>query len=370
MSFVFFISGHGFGHASRQVEIINALTAREPDLRVIIRSAVNTELLARTLRGRYELRPGITDAGIVQSTSLAHDDEATVRAAVEFYRTFDARVRAEAAALAHDDVRLIVGDIPPVAFEVGARLRQPSIAIANFTWDWIYETHPGLQAAAPDLVPRLRTAYAKATLALELPFSGGFEIFTDVRPLPLVARRPTRLGRDTRAHFGIAHDRPAVLLSFGGYGLPSLNLSSLDCLGEWTVVTTDRIAPPSGAIPPGVVFVPEESFRSTGFRYEDLVAAVDVVLTKPGFGIIAECIAAETPMLYTSRGAFREYDRLVRDLPRFVRSQFIDQHELLSGRVRAALESVAAQPAPPETIPTNGAELAADQLLRLVQVST
>ena len=121
MSIVFFISGHGFGHASRQVEIINALTAREPDLRVIIRSAVNAELLARTLRGRYELRPGVTDAGIVQATSLAHDDDATVRAAIEFYRTFDERVRAEAGALAKDDVRLVVGDIPPVAFEVAAR---------------------------------------------------------------------------------------------------------------------------------------------------------------------------------------------------------------------------------------------------------
>ena len=370
MSLVFFISGHGFGHASRQVEIINALTSREPDLRVIIRSAVNAELLARTLHGRYELRPGVTDVGIVQATSLAHDDDGTVRAAVEFYRTFDRRVRAEADALADDDVRLVIGDIPPLAFEVAARLGQPSLAIANFTWDWIYETHPGMQAAAPDLVPRLRAAYAKATLALELPFSGGFEVFTDVRPLPLVARRPTRRRADTRAHFGIAHDRPAVLLSFGGYGLPSLNLSTLDCLGQWSVVTTDRIAPQTGAIPSGVVFVPEASFRSTGFRYEDLVAAVDVVLTKPGFGIIAECIAAGTAMLYTSRGAFREYDRLVRDLPRFVRSRFIDQRELFSGRVRGALEEVAGQPAPPETMPTHGAEAAADQVLRLVQVST
>ena len=44
---------------------------------MIIRSAVNAELLARTLRGRYELRPGVTDVGIVQATSLAHDDDAS-----------------------------------------------------------------------------------------------------------------------------------------------------------------------------------------------------------------------------------------------------------------------------------------------------
>ena len=60
------------------------------------------------------------------------------------------------------------------------------------------------------------------------------------------------------------------------------------------------------------MFVEERAFIDSGFRYEDLVAAVDVVVTKPGYGIIAECIAAGTPMLYTSRGDFREYDLLVR----------------------------------------------------------
>ena len=46
----FYISGHGFGHASREVEVINALGALRPDLRIVIRSAVDAKLLARTRR--------------------------------------------------------------------------------------------------------------------------------------------------------------------------------------------------------------------------------------------------------------------------------------------------------------------------------
>ena len=38
MTVVFYISGHGFGHASRQVEVINALAARRPDVRIAVRS--------------------------------------------------------------------------------------------------------------------------------------------------------------------------------------------------------------------------------------------------------------------------------------------------------------------------------------------
>ena len=260
MTVIFYISGHGFGHASRQVEVINALGLARPDLRVVIRSAVSPGLLARTLKVAYDLQPGPCDSGIVQTSSVAHDDPATVRAAVEFYGPWPERVDAEVRRVSSvPDARLIVGDIPPLAFEVAARLGIPSIAISNFTWAWIYETHPGLTDAAPWLLPLLREAYAKATFALELPFPGGFEVFADARPIPLVARRPTRTREDTRRHFGVPLDRPAVLLSFGGYGLPDLDLRTVDCLDRWTVVTTDRITPAPTALPRGVVYVLEEA---------------------------------------------------------------------------------------------------------------
>ena len=93
-------------------------------------------------------------------------------------------------------------------------------------------------------------------------------------------------------------------------------------------------------------------------------------MTKPGFGIIAERMAAGTAMLYTSRGDFRGYDRLVSDLPRFVRSQFISQEALFAGRWREALDSVSRLPAPDAVMDMTGADAVADELVRLVQVRT
>ena len=246
---LFFISGHGFGHATRQVEIIHALAAQVPDVRVVIRSAVNPRLLARTLTVPFELRPGPCDTGIVQPSSIHQDDPATVREAVDFYTHYDATIDAETRTAADDRPSLIVGDIAPLAFEVAARLGVPSVAISNFTWDWIYATHPGLAEAAPWLVPLIQSSYRKASVALALPFVGGFEVFPNCQALPLVARQPTRSRAETRAHFGIPADRPAALLSFGGYGLPDLDVGAVDCLGPWTVVTTDRTASTLNATP-------------------------------------------------------------------------------------------------------------------------
>jgi hypothetical protein len=358
VSIVFYISGHGFGHASRDVEIINRLPpGRSP---VIIRSAVSPDLLARTISVPYTLRAGICDTGIVQTSSITHDDAATVAAAAAFYPDLAARAEREAAALAGDHVTLVLGDIPPLAFEVAARLSVPSLALGNFTWDWIYETHPGFAAGAGWTLDVMRAAYRKATLALELPFGTGFDVFPHVKSIPLVARRPTQSRRATRAHFGLPAGGRVALLSFGGYGLPSVDLASVDCRDEWTVVTTDRVTSGTSAVPAHVRVVVEGQFLTSAFRYEDLVAAVDVVMTKPGYGILGECVAAGTSIVYTSRGAFREYDVLVGAMSRVVRSVFISQADLLAGRWRAALEGALAQADPPETLQTNGADVAAE----------
>jgi L-arabinokinase len=358
----FFISGHGFGHASREVEVINALGAARPDARVLIRTAASSTLLARTLRVPYELRPGACDTGIAQTSSVQHDAEATVRDAMAFYSDFGRRVDDEAVLLAADDVRLIVGDIPPLAFETAAQMNVPSVAIGNFTWDWIYDTHPGLIDAAPWIPPLIREAYAKADEALELPFAGGFETFRCVQRLPLIARRPSRARDETRAHFHIPSDRPAVLLSFGGYGMPTLDVSRVDCR-DWTLVATDRVLRVNPrAVPSHLVFIEEKQFISSQCRYEDLVAAVDVVVSKPGYGIVSECIACSTPLLYTSRGEFREYGVFVRDMPRYLRCRFLPPADLFAGRWQASLEALMDQPAPPEAMATNGAEAAAAEL--------
>ena len=40
IALAFYISGHGFGHASRQIEIINALGVRRPDVHLLVRTTV------------------------------------------------------------------------------------------------------------------------------------------------------------------------------------------------------------------------------------------------------------------------------------------------------------------------------------------
>lgn len=360
----FYISGHGFGHASRQIEIINALAPRLPrDVRILIRTDAPRWLFDRTLATPAVLVDGPCDTGVVQIDSLRLDVAATVSAAADFYRTFQARTTAEAALLREHGARLVISDAPPLACAAAAAAGIPSIVIGNFTWDWIYGGYgEAFAAGAPQVIPTIRSAYALAAAGWQLPLHGGFETIDIVLNLPFVARhaRPGRSRNDVLSELSVARDRPVALCSFGGYGLDAFHPAKLDCLDSWTIVMTGREPRgPQEPLPRGVAFVNEGAMYDAGLRYEDLVAAVDVVVTKPGYGIISECVANGTAMLYTSRGRFVEYDVMITEMPTILRCAHIDRDALLAGRWRAPLDALLGSPPPPRRPRTDGARIAA-----------
>lgn len=361
MFIAFYISGHGFGHASRQVEIINAVAQRAPGTRVLIRSSASPQLFAQTVSAAYELDSTPCDTGVVQIDSLLPDEDATIDAAREFYSTFAARADAEAERLRGLGVGFVVSDAPPLGCEAAARARVPSVVISNFTWDWIYAAYPGFAAGAPEVVPLIQRAYRKADAAWRLPMHGGFETFHTIRDVPFVARHAKHSREQTRERLRLPAHRLLALSSFGAYGAGGIDFDRLDSTERWDVVLTSNER--QTTVRRGTQFVYEPELYASGLRYEDLVAACDAIVTKPGYGIISECVANQTPIVYTARGRFVEYEVLVREMPKYVRTQYLDQASLKSGRWRAALDGAFNAPAPPERPASNGADVIADLLV-------
>jgi hypothetical protein len=121
VTLAFYISGHGFGHAARQIEIINAVAARRPGVAIFIRSSAQRRLFERTVSTPFELDDRPCDTGIVQIDSLRLDERATVERARAFYARFPDRIAAEAELLRARDVRLVIADAAPLGCEAAAR---------------------------------------------------------------------------------------------------------------------------------------------------------------------------------------------------------------------------------------------------------
>jgi hypothetical protein len=352
----FYISGHGFGHASRQIEIVNALGAASPSTPILIRTSAQRWLFDRTLRVPVQLVPGECDTGVVQLDSLHLDAAETIRRAANFHRTLPDRARVEAGFLRDHGVTLVIADAPPLACAAASAAGLPAVVVSNFTWDWIYEGYVHEIDQAPGLVDTLREIYALADAGWRLPMHGGFETIAPLLDVPFVARHARHPRSEVREICRLPGDTPVALVSFGGYGVRDIDLARLDCLDRYVVLVTHD-GTFEGPVPRGVALVAEPQLYSAGFRYEDVVAAVDVVMTKPGYGIISECVANDTALLYTSRGRFAEYDVLVREMPRYLRCGYIDHAGLFAGRWVEALDAVLSMPPPPERPPTNGAEV-------------
>lgn len=362
---VYYISGHGFGHASRSIEVVNALLALAPDLPIQIRTAAPRWLFDLTVRGPFGFDALSTDPGVVQHDSLSLDAGETIRRADAYVRELPLLAAREAAYLRDVDAAFVMADIPPLALDAAHRAGVPAMALGNFTWDWIFRDYAGGAAAAD----ALGEVYRRGQRAFRLPLCGGFETIPEVIDLPFIARQARHAPADTRARLGLPEGRLA-LVSFGGYGVSGINLDVLSRTEGWSLLVSASVpfgpdrrplaeVATRGALHP----LDEPAMYAMGLRYEDVVASVDVVVTKPGYGIISECVANDTALLYTDRGHFIEYDVLVREMPRYLPCAYLPQAELLTGHWQAALDQLVQVPRPAARPPIDGAAIAARWLL-------
>ena len=256
--------------------------------------------------------------------------------------------------LRQHDIGLLVSDIPPLAFEIAARASVPSIAISNFTWSWIYREYLKDRPAFLPLIEEMETFYRKATLALTLPYPGDMSVFAQMESIPWITRTSILNKEEARTRFDLPQSATIALLSFGGLGLERLPWQKLRRLQNYYFVATGKTPQRQG----NVAILAEAQPA-----YFDLVRAADIVIAKPGYGIVADVIAHQIPVLYTERGDFPEYPNLVRALNDLTTAEFISQQDLLSGHIEPQLDCLLSKNPHWPTVALDGATFAAERIL-------
>jgi L-arabinokinase len=97
--------------------------------------------------------------------------------------------------------------------------------------------------------------------------------------------------------------------------------------------------------------------------FVSLLNACDAVVTKPGYGIVADCLANQVAMLYTDRGPFREYNVLADALSTLARARYAPREDLLDGELGPHLDALLESHAPWTDEPMDGASVVATKLL-------
>lgn len=353
-----YVSGHGYGHATRTAEVLRAVRERAPRLPIIVCTSAPAPLFEDVVAAPLSVRFVECDVGLVQKDALTIDEAGSAAAVREFLAGFDALVAREAAWLRVAGARLVLGDIPPLAFAAATAAGVPSIALGNFSWDWIYRHLADRQPSLREASRHAAAAYGNATLLLRLPFTGELSVFPRIEDVPLVVRKPAVGKPEARARLGL-DERMVVLLSFGGVGMPGLDPAAFARLPEYRFLLTGNAG--AGAAP-NLRRLDGRDLTAAGLGYPDLVGAADVVVSKPGYGIVTDCIGARTRLVYTDRGDFPEYPVLVREMPRYLPVAFAPAEAVRAARLGEPLRRVLGLSFP-DAPAADGARVAAARLL-------
>jgi hypothetical protein len=349
MTVLFYVSGHGYGHATRVAEILRAGAGRWD---AIVRTTAPARLFPRAA-----VEHAVVDAAVAESPdTLRIDVDQTRRNWSEFVDSRVEIIEREAAWVRRSGARLIVADIPFLAGEIGAAAGVPCVGVSNFTWSWILEPFLGGDAEGRRILEILEAGYGKMSEYWRLPFShyAGLSIFPRVIETPLIAVKPTGQPPAIREGF-----ERVVLMGFRGRISEAAFRRAAEESPD-TLFLTFEAAEAAGVANAQLV----EVTRATSFQ--DLAAASDVVIAKLGYGLVSGCVAGKNRLLYAPREGFREDEITGAEAARYTALRAIGLEDFQAGRWRRHIDAVLAQPLPAETIGADGAAVCAERIARLL----
>lgn len=290
-SIAYFISDHGFGHASRSIAIIRSLLDCDLDISINLHTSkplsfVRNSLSSSEYRDRFDFDDMINDFGFInEQQSYMIDHEETAHEVHKWVQSWQkSYLFNKFAYLKTKNIDLVISDISPQPFVLAKKLDIPSIAISNFTWFDIYQNSSYQQ----DDLDKILLAYRDASLGLLLPFNFKNEVFRSTFKTNLVSRTPTRTREQMRKELDLDSSSMVV---YTGTGSTMTNPFQKEWLNdpeiEYILGSQSTIGNESNT----------RKIPTNDYEGQDYIACSDIALIKPGYSSVSEAIRSQIPII-------------------------------------------------------------------------
>ena len=352
------ISSHGFGHLAQTAPVLNALRARLPTLRLTIRSGLPRARLALRIQGDFVHIPSTSDFGLTMKSALDVDRVASLARYRSLHAEWGVQVNEYAQLLARHEPDCLLANISYLALAAAVRAGVPATALCSLNWAEIFypycaDAHDALAIRAQMLVAyNSGEAFLRITPGMDMPG------LNNLIPIGPIARQGQNRRAALRRALGLQENIRLVLVAMGGVGLRMSPLT-------WPSFPDVKWVVPQDAGLQGKDVI---SLASIDMDFSDLIASVDCVLTKSGYGTFVEATAAGTPLLYVERPDWPEEPCLVSWLHRHNRALGISRGRFEQGDFGEAILDLTSGERHEPLTPT-GVEQAVDHLLSRLQGS-
>jgi hypothetical protein len=352
VNIAYYLTSHGYGHSVRACAVCAHLS---PNVSVHFRTMVPESFFREELKRPFAWSAGSFDCGCLQSDSVTVDVEATLRSYQRIAAENRSKLVDEVAWCRDQAIDGIVADIPPFALEIGRSAGIPTIALANFTWRDVYaeylDDYPGFHP----FLQEMEQQYARAGLLLEVAPALPMGYFARRTPVGIIGRPGRNVREKLRTALGIPAGKRLALLYLGTFGM-DLPWNKLERFRNWAFLTLDALpdAPANAYV-----------FSKSQFRFADVAASCDLVVSKLGYGIVTGCMLDGVPLLYLPRRQFAEYPALEAEVDRWGHGYRLSQEQFRALEWGEALEAASGR-ARPEPVADKGAAECARAIERFV----
>ncbi|GAA5795989.1 hypothetical protein HPULCUR_001354 [Helicostylum pulchrum] len=420
LTFCFYVSGHGWGHATRANQVIMDILKLPACHKVIVISTATDFIFQGVIRLGALYRHADIDAGVVQPLPYTVDREQTIKNLTSFLGRRPDTLKSEVEWLKSVQADCVICDAPFLPCAAASQVGIPAVISSNFTFDEVYMglcEGDDIDEDIRRMVQQVILDYRHADLLIRLPgairipsfddtiglvphtpFSNNFpdtvklkgvangktqlpctsisnvqKIYNEkglhfirrIIDVPLVFRKFQTPREQVLDQVGIPKEiydtHKILLLSFGGQMLGG---------GRW-----------GNPLPPGWICIvcaapdsiemPPLFYRAAKDAYvPDLTNACDVLLGKLGYGTCSECIGHSTPFVYVPRPQFIEEHGLLKLMNDQGSAVELSRQDFEDGKWAKAIELASTMSGtckdPQLRVPHNGGEIAAQSIEKFV----
>ena len=345
------ISSHGFGHLSQTAPVLNALHLIRPEIEFTIRCTLDPDRIRSRLKMPVTIEAQADDIGMLMKDALHVDVPASLQALSQIHHAWQNKVETLADWLARGKFDAVLSNVAYLPLAAAQQIGLPTVGMSSLRWDAILASliMTGHDHASPaettNILQTMKAAYEAAdqfvclTPCMALPEASNLVCVGPVCDPGL--RRTTGLKRLIQQLHPEVRDCFLILVGMGGIRFEySLANWPLQMLGRDVIYLCESGV--ANTHPRAI------SVENIGMSYADLIASVDLMITKPGYGTFAEVAMAGTPVLYVERPNWAETLALTSWLEKTVPCKSISRDTLDNGEAaHAASELLAMERTPP-----------------------
>ncbi|MEE4195259.1 MAG: glycosyltransferase [Anaerolineae bacterium] len=348
----FFISPHGFGHASRATAVMQAILRQQESVDFLIFTTIPEWFFKDQGLISYQYILSSHDVGLVQLTPFEEDLPETLNRLDAIFPYSVNLISRTVEQLKKAAVDLVICDIAPLGLVAAKQCGIPSLLIENFTWDWIYKPYVDAYPQFGEFIDLFDSIFPLADYHIQAE-----PICQRLSNVPKVNEPISRSFSITptaiREKLGIQNHQQLVLISFGGNREQFDNPQFLNeyektiflIAGRGETLTRNN----------NVISVPHNG----PYYHPDLIRAADIIIGKAGYSTLAEVVLAGKPFAFISRESNAESAVLARHILNTIPAIEITQQEYVSQMWIHKLPRILELP-PTSPAPVNGADLVAE----------